>query len=241
MSQQTCNRCGKTLRPGVGADGPVDIEMTGETICGDCLMKMIDAISPPVNDNFETKEFLKKAVNELAQLTGVKPSNISIYSKQLMSHDIEIEIDNNIYKIMLIYDLIEDKTRWKHSRDYLVTWMNNHPLSKKSWNPKTSANQNLVANGRFVFIFLPEEYSEPPENFGSQVAHELCRSVDTTKIGWIVCPVSTASEELHNHEIGSSIATWAGTQSQPDSLRFDMKKVKFHFSPDEFTCIIVQR
>lgn len=75
-SQKTCDRCGKTLHPGTGPDGPTSIEMTGETICGDCMMKMLEAISPPVNDNFEVKEFSKKAVNELAQLTGVKLSSI---------------------------------------------------------------------------------------------------------------------------------------------------------------------
>lgn len=240
-SQQTCDRCGKTLHPGVGPDGRISIEMTGETICGDCMMKMLEATSPPVNDNFEVKEFSKKAVNELAQLTGVKLSNISINCKQFMAHDVEIKIDNNIYQIVFVYDLIEDRIRWKQSRDYLVSWMNQHPLSNRAWNPKISANPNLVANGRFVFIFLPEEYPEPPNNFGAQVAQELCRSVDATKIGWMICPVSTASEERQNQDIARTISTWAGTQSQPDTLRVNSKKVKFHFSPDECTCMIVQR
>ena len=105
-SQQTCDRCGKILHHGVGPDGPMSIEMTGETICGDCMMKMLESISPPVNDNFEVKEFSKKAVDELAQLTGVKSSSISILCKQFLSHDVEIRIDNNIYQIVLIYDLV---------------------------------------------------------------------------------------------------------------------------------------
>lgn len=240
-SQQTCNRCGKTLRSGVDTDGPVHIEMTGETICGDCMMKMLAAVSPPVNDNFEVKEFSKKAVNELAQITGVKPSSISIHCEQFMSHDVEIKIDNNIYQIVLIYDLIEDRIRWKQSRDYLVSWMNQHPLSNRTWSPKTSANPNLVDNGRFVFIFIPEEYPEPPNNFGAQVAKELCRPVDATKIGWMVCPVSTASQERQNQDVASTISAWVGTQSQPDTLRVNVKKVKFHFSSEECTCMIVQR
>src|SRR4051794_24466471 len=114
-SRQTCARCQKTLTPGLGPDGPLHFAMTGETICGDCMMLMLAAASPAVDDNAEVKEFRRAATQELARSTGVKESSISIHCKQFISHDVEITIENQRYEIVLIYDLITDRPRWRQS------------------------------------------------------------------------------------------------------------------------------
>jgi hypothetical protein len=240
-SKKNCERCGKKLSLGIGPDGPVGIEMTGETICGDCYMKMMQAISPPVNDNYEVKEFRNKIIRELTQPLSLDESCFSLYCEQFMSSDVEIKIIDNIYHIKFLYDLIEDMNRWKKVSNYLISWIMQHPLSRRTWSKQTSASQILVIGGQFVFIFIPEEFPEPPKNFGSQVAMKLCPSLDATKIGWMVCPVSTTTIESHNQDINRAISEWAKTQNQPETLRFNAKKVKFHFSPDECDCYIIHR
>lgn len=240
-SKQYCSRCGKALGTEAGADGPVTVEMTGEILCGECLMKMLESVSPPVNDNHEVKEFMNKASNDIVRQTGIEPTRIAIQCKQFMAHDVEISISNNVYTIVLIYDLIDDRKRWKQTRDYLISWIKQHPLRTESWPVQMSANQNLDKGGRFVFIFLPDSYPQPPSNFGAQVAKELCRSTDSDKLGWIVCPASSTSEQTKQQDIGNALKAWTETQKQPDSLRCIPKKVKFHFSPDECDCIIVER
>jgi hypothetical protein len=241
-SQQTCDRCGKTLRAGtMGPDTPVHFDQTGEAICGECMMKMMESISPPVDDNYEVKEFKKRAGNELSRLSGVDISSISLHCKQFISHDVETKIDNNIYDITFIYELIEDTSRWRQARDYMVTWMRQHPLSNKTWTQRNSANTTLVDKGRIVLIFPPENFPEPPFDFGQRIAQQLCPSIDAKKLGWIVYPVNTATEESEKREIGEFLRAWASTQSHPETLKVDMKGLKVQSFPREFTCVIVYR
>jgi hypothetical protein len=238
---QTCDRCGKTLQRDTGPNMPIKNQMTGETYCGDCMMQMLESMSTPVNDNFEVKEFSKKAADELALLAGVKSSSISMMSKQFLSFDVEIKVNNNVYEVVYIYDLIRNRSRWIAARDYLVSWIKQHQLSRKTWNTKTSANPNLVQDGRFVLIFLPEVYPEPPSSIGAQVAKELCSAVDPAKLGWMICPVAIDSEEHNKRDIVQAISTWANTQSRPETLRFNSKTIKVKSAPEKWTCFVVQR
>lgn len=92
-----------------------------------------------------------------------------------------------------------------------------------------------------MFIFLPESYPKPASRFGKQVAQELCRGIAPDKIRWMVYPVCATNEQAKNQDIAVALSTWTRTQTDPDSLRFHPKKVRFHFSPDQCDCIIVQR
>jgi hypothetical protein len=160
---------------------------------------------------------------------------------QFTNHDVEINVKDGRYEVTIIYDLLADKARWRASRDYLVSWMKAHPIRRVTWSARASENTQLADGGRFVFIFLPEEFPEPPSELGKQVAHELCRTAPGPSIGWMVCPVSTASKDLSDQDMGHAVKNWAQRQTRPETLHVQIKEVKFRFAADPCTCMIVER
>ena len=166
---QTCDRCGKGLGSGIGADGPVGIEMTGESICGDCMMKMMESVAPSLVDDIDAQAFAASVVDFLAQKTGLPPSRFSVALKTFLSHDVEIKAAENCYQIVVLIDLAHDPSRYTPAREYLVSWIKEHPMSAGNWVVQKSTNQELSPSGRFVFLFLPETYPPPPTEFGAKV------------------------------------------------------------------------
>ena len=219
----------------------VTIEMTGETICGECLGAMIESKSPPVDDDPRVKGFREQIVTELARRTGVEPSCISVTCKRWYGHDVSITKEKNTYQITVLYDLMLEPKRWGEARDYLVSWIREHPIPKRTWDARQSSSNALSSIDRFVFIFLPEEFPEPPVEFGPSVAQELCRPIDSSRLGWMVCPVSSGSLNERNMEIVQVLQAWAQRQHQPDTILFNHKTVKFKFATEKCTCVVAQR
>jgi len=235
-----CAQCDKPLQRD-GAGEPVTIKMTGETICGACLMDMMESKAPSAEDNIEVKDFTHEAIIDLASKAGVFPDQISLCCKQFRASDVEIKIVDNIYTIIYLYDLIEDRKRWSLARDYLVAWMNQHPLRRQAWPVLKSANQMLSSDGRFLFIFLPGSFPQPPTDWVVGVAQELCRGINPGKLGWRVCSVTTTSEQETEGDINDALLSWAETQSHPETLKCIRKSVKFPFAEERCSCVIVQR
>ncbi len=240
--KETCDRCGKTLRAetkNAGPDTPVRIDQTGESICGECLMKMISSMSPPVDDNYETKEFLRNISQDLATQVGIDESKLSLRCEQFLSHDVHIQSEKDVYKIELLYDLIEDHDRWSKARAYLLSWIAQHPPIMNTQKPKASRNTKLARNGKFVFIFLPENYPKVPDSFAPKVALEISNLSNKRKVGWMLQPVF-GGEEYQAHYAANIVNQWTASQKNPDSLNFSQKILRFKFSPQKCFCIIAE-
>jgi len=238
---RNCCQCGKQLNIVVDSSELTRFEIKKEkTICGECALTLIGRIPQSMIVDPKILAFVENASKDLEKQTGLKPPYLSMICQENLEEDAEITLGDENYQVVLHNDLAFDNVRWDKARNYLISWIQHHPLQKKIWKTIQSTRSNLAQDDRYVFIFLPKDLPEPPNTWGLEVAKGLCGSVDPSKIGWTVFPVSTETQECINYDIKSVLREWIGEQPEPKSIGFTVRSLDFHFDFINCTCIIAQ-
>src|SRR5438128_37081 len=105
-----CDRCGKAVVSGgpAGPDTAISSDATGETLCAECMLKMMRELGVNEDTGPRVDQFLASTVTVIARHTGLSPSVFLARCKTFIGSDVEIKCSSTSYDLTLFTQLMDD-------------------------------------------------------------------------------------------------------------------------------------
>lgn len=240
--QKKCDRCGKVLMSASAAptnkDTEIVFESTGEIICFECLGKMMEGFAPSEETGPEADRLISFITQNVAKRTKLPTSAFKIICKSFVDTDVTIKRIGNQYEMIWYYFIKDDPEQLEKAIDYVVNWIDEHPISQNKILPSKEIFEPLVGNQKFVFFFTPEEHvlASRPE-LTERVLTEILPSYNPRQYKWKVWTVPKGSDAEQRSFMASVIKQWTSAQIKQKEVLFDQKGVTFS-NGETITCII---
>jgi hypothetical protein len=221
----------------INKDSEITAESTGEILCAECVFKMIEVHAPAEETGPEAERLIAFITQSVVKRTNLPASTFILKCKPFADTDVSIQVKGDHYEMTWYYFIKDNPEQLKKAIDYVVNWINEHPVNQNKILPDKENFVPLNGKKKFVFFFIPSNIQALPPELARKIITDLVPSAKPHESEWRVWTVPDGSDAEKRSFMATIVAQWANAQHKPHEVLLDHKGVAFT-NGSTMTCII---